>query len=88
MEFVIYLVLAGVIFGFIYRVARYQTHVPKDATFHAYVARHPNLVASGRVTCFACGSNSIWMKGGRRTFLGIRYAHTCRTCGTELYFSS
>lgn len=57
--------------------------------FFAYKAKYPNLVKGGKVYCMNCGSYSIAMlreRQGSLFFDGIM-VHTCRNCGTRLYFS-
>ncbi len=62
--------------------------VSKDETFDAYKRRRPDLVRNGSVKCAKCGGTSIWMKQVARSVFGTKYAHTCRNCGTKLYYSN
>ena len=56
-------------------------------TFSHYQNQYPNLVKNGRVTCFACGGKSIHLQTIGSTPRSLWKAHTCRTCGTILYYS-
>ena len=58
-------------------------------TFDTYRDAFPNLVRNGRVRCCNCGGTSLWMKRTSTGWLFTTqlFAHTCRTCGTELYYS-
>lgn len=55
--------------------------------FKYYQKKYPDLVKNGRVTCFSCGGKSIFLRKIGHTPLSIINAHTCRTCGTVLYYS-
>ena len=61
--------------------------VPDKNTFDAYKIQHPDLVRKGRVKCAKCGGNSIWMKPTASSPFGVKYAHTCRNCGSQMYYS-
>lgn len=51
-----------------------------------YRSDNPHLFKAGRVTCKHCGGTSTWMKRAE-FFMASAWAHTCRTCGKELYYS-
>ncbi len=69
------------IYAFIQHIR--DERVYNKRTFEFYKKRRPDLVNSGKVKCFYCEGTSIWMKRVTPT----RFAHTCRTCGSELYYS-
>ena len=61
--------------------------VSPDDTFEAYKNHHPELVSEGKVKCFNCQGTTIWMRAVASSPFGVKHAHTCRNCGTELYRS-
>lgn len=79
-----YLFLPALVVALIVAVA-WRVIVPLY-TLERYRKDHPEHFKAGRVTCKSCAGTSIWMK---RTefFIGKGWAHTCRTCGKELYYS-
>jgi hypothetical protein len=62
-------------------------HISNENSFDAYRLQFPDLVKDGRVKCMKCLGTSIWMKYIGTSASGVIYAHTCRTCGSELYYS-
>ena len=52
-----------------------------------YRRDHPRHFDAGRVKCVGCGGTSLWLKK-KEFFVGSGWAHTCKTCGKELYFST
>lgn len=61
--------------------------VPKDRTLESYIKDHPGCFQNGRITCYRCGANSLWMKQYRAYPGGVLHSHVCRQCGIELYQS-
>lgn len=61
--------------------------VPKDETLEAYIKRHPECFRNGRIACYRCGGNGIWMKQDRAYPGGVIHSHVCRQCGIALYRS-
>lgn len=55
-------------------------------TLESYRRDNPDCVKPGRVACKHCSGTSLWMKR-KAFFVGTGWAHTCRTCGQELYYS-
>lgn len=84
--FVLILFLALIVGGFL-SFSKTIVRVSDDDTFDAYKNRYPDLVANGRVKCVKCGGTSIWMKQVAYSPFGVKYAHTCRNCGSQLYHS-
>jgi len=83
MEFLLIALFVGGFLFFSMAILR----VSDDDTFDAYKIRHPDLVKDGRVKCVKCGGTSIWMKTVASSPFGVKYAHTCRNCGSQLYRS-
>jgi hypothetical protein len=82
-DFIVITLIVGAFLLFSKRILR----VSDDDTFDAYQIRNPDLVKNGRVTCAKCGGTSIWMKQVAYSPFGVKYAHTCRNCGNQLYHS-
>lgn len=81
----------GVIFGLcvVFAVMCWFAHKLQTVRFGEgnglaeYRARHPECVRRGRVTCYICGSPSIWAE---RAIKGEEcFTHRCRACSTPLY---
>lgn len=87
------IVMSPVIFIFIIilSVLLYQAHRFKTfangRSFEDYKREHSANVAGGRVSCFHCGSNSIYLRNAGGGFGRVLNSHVCRQCGTELYRS-
>lgn len=81
-----FVIVALVVGGFLF-FSKTILRVSDDDTFDAYKSRHPELVNDGRVKCVKCRGTSIWMKKVVGSPFGVKYAHTCRDCGSELYRS-
>ena len=54
----------------------------------AYKNDHPHHVINEKVICTHCGGRSIWMQHDANLLFSRRYRHTCRQCGSVLYFST
>ena len=80
------LIFIGVFAFAINKILRLKRKV-NTQTFAHYQSQHPDLVKDGRVTCFSCGGKSIHLQTIGNTPSSIWKAHTCRTCGTILYYS-
>lgn len=57
-------------------------------TIDDYKASHPECTTSdGKVLCFSCKTNNIWLKEVGKTPSSLLHSHVCRQCGIELYRS-
>lgn len=77
-----HLIMLAVTVAIIYLVLR----PARFYTFENYRRDNPECAKPGRVSCKHCGGTSLWMKR-KDFFIGKGWAHTCRTCGKELYCS-
>lgn len=65
---------------------RERIELLRSQNFEWYRAQFPDLVKNGKVKCYRCAGESIHIeKLLHQTQLRM---HTCRTCGTTLYYSS
>lgn len=82
-------VVAWVILFFgIFGLVVYKTlSFTNGRTFDDYKNNHGANVKNGRVTCYSCGSSSIYLRRAGNSLINILNSHVCRQCGTELYRS-
>ncbi len=60
----------------------------KGKTIDDYKSTHPDCAAEeGKILCFKCKANNIWLKEVGKTPSSLLHSHVCRQCGTELYRS-
>jgi hypothetical protein len=78
---IIFLVILGIICTMAFNS---NSHIDPNKTFEAYKYRHPEWNKKGRLACHNCDGTVFWMI---RAY-GSIYAHTCRTCGEKLYYTS
>ena len=80
--------MAVFVIAILLRILQSVLRPPMDIdTLEEYVQRHPDCYRNGRVFCYRCGSNSIYLYrwGIGRTW--IQNLHVCRQCGAKLYRS-
>lgn len=65
----------------------FSKHV-STPTFDDYRSCHPELVGDGKITCYKCSGNDIFVKGVGHTPTSMLNHHMCKTCGTTLFRSS
>jgi hypothetical protein len=67
---------------FIFRGLKKHYSIP---TFDDYCNAHSELVKDGKITCYKCSGNDIFVKPVGNSLLNH---HLCKTCGTTLFRSS
>lgn len=79
-------IFAIIVSVFLYQARRFKTFTT-GRSFEDYKREHAANVSAGRVTCFQCGGNSLYLRNRGRGFGRVLNSHVCRQCGTELYRS-
>lgn len=63
---------------------RYKKHTSLP-TFDDYRSSHSELVKDGKITCYKCSGNDIFVKTVGGTPISLLNHHMCKTCGTTLF---
>ena len=63
------------------------TTFTKGRSFEDYKKEHPGHVQNGKVKCYKCGANAVFVRRVGNGLATILNSHVCRHCGTELYRS-
>lgn len=65
----------------------FMTTFTKGRSFEDYAKEYPGHIQNGKVKCYKCGANAVFVRRVGNSLTAILNSHVCRHCGTELYRS-
>lgn len=86
LQFVPVLIIGSIIYLFIRNLSSIKK-ISNGRSFEDYKEKYPDCFTDGKISCFNCGSQNIFLQKIGHTPTSVLNSHICKQCGSELYRS-
>ncbi len=81
--FLPFILMLGFAYIFLGSIFKSVIYLYKTPTFDKYRVKYPDKVKEGKVFCYSCDSDNVYLKHHQQLNF-----HICKTCGKTLYKST